>query len=725
FNPATRDGRPVGTYVEFDLVFEPLEPDWVPPDVVAVGAPEVPADFAYEIPEEGPLTVSIPAQIQMEARDLLSVALGASESEVEARLGSLDGLLAGNPPEGVSPLRWRSQAGDALERAMARDPDNPAPALALARIRLKQGLRADARELLGRGLEGAERGTRTISPRLVAELNYEMGRLVRESWLSVANLGEVPDEALAAVACTRRGPGPVGLETLLAWNYVCPVRLGEAMASSFVPSERGVEERRAMVALFRSAVESFPGHVGANVAILLDIADRELWLDLLNGARRFAWDTQGHPYGFLMSGLALQRLGRAEEALEDFEQAFVVLGEDTEVAFRDVSGLGMGEDASDAIWAGLDPILQTEVNEREVEHLARASYAYLRFGDLTSDAARLWLRYGRPATVRAFGRADLRTEFWDYGQGPDVTLSRPATSDERSFTPEGEAYVEELSGVFPHWYGARARPLYSLPAQAVRFRGLEPGTADIEVQLDVPPALETFESDSLDIGLFLLAADGSALSATTRRIAGDNVRLRTAAGPDVAGVVVELYNARTHEAAALRMPAFRGTEVGDDPRVSDLWLVEAAATEEREVSRNDRWLRPLPRPDVIDDEEVGLFFELYDLPVDEGRFYRIAVELVSEASGEVVALPYRPSGQELFGTEWTRSTSGYPGGSTEYVTVDLSAAQPGVYELRVTAELASGETVSTSLSGVRLRVARDEADEDGRRVGLMSGLEMY
>ena len=47
-------------------------------------------------PEEGPLKVSIPAPIQMEARDLLGVALGGPESEVEARLGSLEGLLAGD-----------------------------------------------------------------------------------------------------------------------------------------------------------------------------------------------------------------------------------------------------------------------------------------------------------------------------------------------------------------------------------------------------------------------------------------------------------------------------------------------------------------------------------------------------------------------------------------------------------------------------------------------------
>lgn len=726
FHPATRDGVPVGTYVEFDLVFEPvpMEEEWTPPEVVPVADPELPDGFAYELPDEGPLTFSVPTNIRMEARELLGLAMGASEESVEARLGSLDGILAGEPPAGVSPLRWRSDVVRELERAMARDPDNPAPPLALARIRRKQGLRAEARDLLSRGLERAERGARPVSPRLVAELNFELGSIVRESWLTAAHLGTVPAQALDGLACSRRDGAGSEIGTLVAWNYVCPADLGAVMAASFEPVGDGPAERRAMLDRFEAALDAFPGHVGANVAILLDAADDGIWRDVLNDARRFAWATQGHPYSFLLSGLALQRLGRAEEAMDDFSQAFVVLGEDVEATFRDVAVLDLevGPDGEDP-WRNLDPILNTSVNERETEHLARAAYAYLRFGGLDSDAARLWLRYGRPETVRAFGTADLRTEFWDYGQGPDLTFSRPATSDTRTYTPEAAAYLEDLRSVFPHWYGTRARSLFSLPAQAARFRGDAPGTGELDVQLEVPQALETFEGDSLDLGLFVLAADGSRLSATTQRIAGDSVRLRTGFGADAAGLAVELYNPRTHQAAALRLPAFRGADPTEDRRISDLMLVRPAAPMERDIGRSDAWVSPLGRPDVVDDDQVGILFELYDLPAEGDRFYRVRVELEGAQGGASRAASFRPGGQTLFGTEWTRSPAGRGGRAVEYLTVDLADVASGVYTIRVRVERPDGSEVVEERAGVRIRTEADDSAPAG--AGLEAAYELF
>lgn len=700
FNPASRDGQPVGTYVEFDVVFEPIEEDWVPPSVIPVGDPELPEGFAYELPEDGPLTLAIPATIRLEAKELLGVSLGASDEAIESQFGSLDRVLAGDPPAGRNPFSWRREVARELERAMARDPENPAPVLALARIRRKQGLRAEARALYERGVERAKRGVRPVSPRLVAELKYELADIVRESWLSGADLGVLPADVLAQVACMRR-PGGSGLETLIALNYVCPAELGATLAESFQPDDRGKADREAMEQLLEGAVEVFPGHVPANVAILLGVADEELWLDLLNRSRRFAWATSGHPYSFLLSGLALQRLGRSEEAMLDFTQAFGVLGDDVEAQLRDVSSLGADDGEAPAdFWVGLDPILNTGVNEREVEHLARAAYAYLRFGTLDSDAARLWLRYGRPVAVRTFGTADLRTEFWDYGQGPDVTLSRPATADDRSYTPEAETYLDDLREVLPHWYGTRARSLYSLPAQTARFRGVEAGTGELEVRFEVPPALETFEGDSLDLGLHLLAADGSTLSATRRRIAGDAVRLLTLVEEAAVGAVVELYNDRTREAAAVRLTALRSRERGVDQRISDLMLVEPAAPLDRTIGRADGWVRPLARHERIAEARVGVMFELYDLPEVTSPYYRIRVEVQSETSGETRELAFRPGGQNLFGTEWTRSPAGRDGRAVEYLTLDLDGLRAGLYTLRVVVQFEEGEEIIEELNGI-------------------------
>ncbi len=702
FDPASYDGEPVGTWVEFDLVFEPADDEWTPPVVFPVGDPELPDGFEYELSEDGPLTLAIPAPIRIEAKELLGVAMGRTGDEIESRLGPLDGLLAGDPPAGANPFAWRRDAASELERAMARDPENPAPVLALARIRRKQGLRAEARTLYERGVARAKRGIRPVSPRLVAELKYELADIVRESWLTWASLGVLPDGALAGTPCMRR-PGGTDLETLVALNYVCPTELGATLDESFEPDPRGEADRAAMHELLEDAVEVFPGHVAANVAILLGLADEELWLDLLNRSRRFAWATSGHPYSFLLSGLALQRLGRSEEALADFEQAFGVLGDDVEEQLRDVAGLTSDPgDRADEFWIGLDPILNTEVNEREVEHLARAAYAYLRFGALDNDAAQLWLRYGRPDAVRTFGTADLRTEFWDYGQGPDLTLSRPATADVRSYTPEAETYLDDLREAFPHWYGTRARSLYSLPAQTARFRGLEAGAGELEVHFEIPQALETFAGDSLDLGLYLIAADGSTTSATRRRIAGDSIRLRTLVDEDAVGAVVELYNRRTRQAAAVRATALRSRVVGVDQRISDLMLVSAALPLDRDIGRADRWVRPLVRQDRVDDSRVGIMFELYDLPESDSPYYRIRVEARSESSGESHDIAFRPAGQNLFGTEWTRKPAGKEGRAVEYLTLDLDGLHPGAYTLRVVVDFDEGSEIVEQLGGVTL-----------------------
>lgn len=726
FHPATRGGRPVGTYVTFPLTFEPQKVEEPLPEVPAVQDPQLTGDVDWELPEDWTSTSVVPAPIRMEARDLLRAALAEPQEELEARFGPLDGLLAGDPPAGVSPMRWRSEAARALERAMSRDPDNPAPYLALARIRRKQGLREDAGLLLERGIERARLGTRPVSPRLAAELAYEHGRVVKESWLGWENLGRLPVAALDGRSCPRRaGPsGDVDVDILIAWNYLCSDQLDGALTASWTPVSGGEAERAEMLNSFREAVDAYPGHVGANVEILLDMADQALWMDVLNGARRFAWATGGHPYSLLLSGLALQRLGRSEEAEHDLERALSGLGDDLTAKFDDPTVLEAANSRvsePDAFWAPLDPVLNTDVNERYVEHLARAAYAYLRFGDLDSDAARVWLRYGRPQTTRDFGNtAGSRTEFWDYGQGPDITFTRPSGSEERRLTSEADSYLDDLRKVFPQWYGTRARRLYTLPAQVARFEGSPDGSVELEVALTVPEELrsEAPGADSLDLGIFLLGPAGEHLSATRRRISARSrvVRLRDDAGPAVSRVAVELYDAHGHQAAAVRLPV-RRSDVGRDSHISDLLFVEAAAPMERDIGRSDAWVSPLTRGDLLNGDQAGVLFELYDLP--EGvEPYRLRVELESETTHGVMPVAFRPAGQTLFGTEWARRPAGRGGRAVEYLTLDLAAVGPDTYTLRTIVELPGGDQAVEERRGLRRQPAGSAAADS-----LAPGLE--
>jgi hypothetical protein len=150
FRPATQNGRPLGMWVGFDLVFEPLV------DVPrGVDGPDL-LQASLEAPPEWLGYAAMPAPIMQETLELLRAALGEDASAL--RLGSLEGVVHGEPPAGSDPLEWRASAARALEAAIIRAPDNPAPFLALARIRRKQGLPADARALLERGIRRAQQG---------------------------------------------------------------------------------------------------------------------------------------------------------------------------------------------------------------------------------------------------------------------------------------------------------------------------------------------------------------------------------------------------------------------------------------------------------------------------------------------------------------------------------------------------------------------------------------
>lgn len=710
FRPALRSGVPVATWVEFDLVFEPSPTFRTLPEPGVLETPMVPEVEGWEPPEDWTEAAVVPAPIITESREMLRVAMGRDERALESDFGSLDGILSGDPPQGVDPVRWRERVTEALEEARRRDPENPAPYLALARIRRKQGLRNDARMLFEEGLKRANPSERPVSPRLVAELAFESGRLARENWLGWRNLGEVPALALAPGRCpgAAGSPGDVAsAETLLAWNYYCSGALNQVLAESFTPREEGVRLQAEMLASFVSAVESYPAHVGANTEILLELADREAWHELREGARRFAWASQGHPNALLLQGLALHRLGDPEAASEVFQTAFEGLDDATVRGFRSLELIMDGE-ARDhaAVWRTLDPILSTSVNERQLEHWARAAYAHLRFGSLEADASRVWVRYGRPQTLRAFGAGPgLRLEFWDYGQGPDVSFYRPAASQNGALTTEAEEYLEDLEGVLPHWYGTRARPLFALPAQLTQFRGSREGSTEIKIHFRVPGEFRaTGVGEELQVGVFLLGAGGIAMETLRWSVepTREEVDLLVPAGPGVRQVVVELFDPVSGMAAGARTPVRAQREA-----LSELLLTEPAQVDRPEVGRMGQGLRARATRTRLVGEMAGVFLEIYDLAPTET--YRIQADLVSVETGAVIPLEIRPSGQTLFGEEWTRRPL-RPGTVTEFLTLDLRNVGMGGFTLRVTVDREDGSVLTRELTGIQRQVQESDPD---------------
>ncbi len=709
FTPARRRGKAVGTWVEFDVRFRPppgVEDSVGLPAIDPVDQPSVPEISPEPLASEWRDDVVLPVVGQREAGDVLRSAFG--DDATVRRLGPIGAILKGDPPAGAAPTQWRSEVSEALETAIARAPDNPAPLLALARIRRKQGLRTESRMLYERGLQRAQRAAATLPPVILADLYYERGLLVRESWLGSRNAGRLPADALSASACPQARSsggalsGFASVDRLIAWNYLCPEALGAAFEGAFEPAAGNAEANKTvMMASFRSAVEAYPAHPGANLEMLLELADEGRWNEVLEGARRFTRASEGHPYGLLMTGLALQRLSRTEDAEGQFRLAIRSLPAAEIAELEDVSKLldpsqtaqfwKASGDARGAwvgsFWERLDPILSTPVNERRVEHLARAAYAHLRFGSALSDPGEVWVRYGRPTHVRVIAEGSgVRTEFWDYGSGPDITFRRMAASENLDLTSEGRAYVDELRQVFPHRYGTGSRLVFSLPGQVTRFRGVGVGASDVVVYTQVPALPATAARDTLDLNVFLLGAEGEKLDMVQRLMSAEPspISLEAPAAAEVSDVVVEVFNRRTGQAAALRDSVHAAESVAG-ATMSDLLLTEPASPLPEAVRRDAPWMKPLTLARPVESQEVGVFFELYDV-ASLAPWYRLRAEAENRTTGEVVALGIRPAGEDRLRPTWERRPNA-EGPTTEYLNLWVGDLAAGPWTLRVVADL--------------------------------------
>ncbi len=705
FKPARRFGVPVGTWVNFDLAFEPFEDSPAPQPPSPIATPAPPENLGYVFSEEALSGEYLtPPPTLFEGQELLREALG-DRIVKGGPLENLAALLEGDPPVGFGLTQWRSEAGAALEDALRSAPLNPAPALALARIRRKQGLRDEARRLYADGIWRAEANRDAVSPAFRAELYYEQGMIIQEQWLAWEHLGRIATSDLKRIEC-RVTSGHADsryatAEPLMGLNNLCPTEFREVMDQGFQSTRPAKGESRAdMIRSLSAAVEAVPSHPGANVEILLDFADQGRWGDLLKESQKFIWESRGHPHGILLSGVALQRLGYPEEAMERFRVALDALPSVEAQRLRDIGVLlpavrvgayaAMSDvqrlETESAFWSTRDPILTTEVNERLAEHFARAAYATLRFGDLDSEAAEVLLRYGVPATVRTVGEGTgLRTVFWDYGGGSNVTFRRSATSRHMDLTPESAAYLRSLKDLFPHRYGSVAlREVRDLPGLVSQFR-MARGGLEIEVHSEVPEKMFGGPSDSLHVSIYLLGENEQVVSSSRQRVAAarGDLDLRTWAGPEVRQVVLEIYDDRLGFLAALREPVDFETSVGEDPRISDLLFVEAANPEPSEVRRTAAWVSALTE-EVSDNATLGVIFELYDLP-DVESTYSLQAHLEA-TDGSRIPLYICPSGAHEFRTTWRRKGDATVG-VADYVTLDLTEVVPGDYTLEIVATL--------------------------------------
>ncbi len=483
FTPALQDGRPVATWIEFPVLFEPDPTEAhapgriLQPLVDPLSLPTVPrADWwqlsepldLERLPEAGDI-----ADADASARDRAAALLEAalSQTDVARRYGPAPSILRGEASGRMAPTEWREAVSGALVEAIDLGMENPASLLALGRIRIRQGLRGEARSLFERGLRMTLREPSLTDAWLVAELHFERGSLLRDRWLGSREVGRVRSEAFAGAQCPAArlsggaGAGYASVERLVAWNYLCPTAMAHVFGGGYEPANTGsAGDLSLMMASLHAAIEVYPAHVGANTDLLVTLAMYERWDDVLSGARRFTRVSGGHPDGLLLAGLALQQIGRAAEAREHFEAALERMPHADAADLTDLREL-LGS-AERALYVRLAPAERTAWEDdywrtrgrgaseagdaRWVEHLARAAFARLRFGTPFGDAGEVWVRFGRPDNVHIVDDGSGRlTEFWDYGSGPDITFVRWVSSKRTELTPEGRAYVDDLGKIYP------------------------------------------------------------------------------------------------------------------------------------------------------------------------------------------------------------------------------------------------------------------------------------
>ena len=722
FAPARRAGMNLGVWVDLPFTFEPPLGDGDGPNRPSpIAGLSLPVEIGTRLPEGFvPGSFLSPPPSMVEAEELLRVSLGETAMPGGRWQHTVGALLAGEPPEGVWPIRWRELSAAALEEAIRNYPASPAPLLALGRIRRKQGLWADARRLYEVGIRRATRLNGGVSSALLAELHYERGKIVKQEWLAWSDLGRVAPSALHDSSCSaprdETEDEQVPADVLIAWNYLCSTALDRILQESFDPIlPPNSQRRQEMLRSFHAAVRNAPAHVGANREILLDLADRQRWIELLDASQRFVEATQGHPTGLLMSGLALQRLGYSKEALQRFELAFLALPTKDVRALKNVSSLqasrrspdelvmGLSRDEGErAFWASRDPVLSTEVNERRVEHLARGAYALLRFGDLKDEAANVVIRYGQPLTVRAFGEdSSSRTVFWGYAAGPDITFRRAVGSEHLDITAEAEEYLEDLLESVPHRFGLEsARMVYRLAAQAALFRGNAPGVWEVDIYGVMPEEFTELDG-SVDVTVYVLGAGREKLSesrSTARPSRRSTLRLSTEVAADATEIVVEVYHSPTGLVALMRAP-LRARADDAEPGVSGLLFVEPARPTPQSLLRRNGWMRPIAGP-VVDADEVGVLFELYGLPSGRTR-YSVDVSLTG-LDGSTRTVPLRTARGDDFAPSWEGS-SRRERPLTQFLILDISNVAPGTYTVGLVATVPGMSTPAVSKKRLVIR----------------------
>lgn len=548
----------------------------------------------------------------------------------------------------------RMRAQKAFERALKLDPGNPDYLVSLGKLLLMQQIRVDAQRIFQRALVEAERA----APGTLAEVHFQLATFRETQWYRFKHRYRLP-------------MGVPQLRGDLA--YWDPRYVWDMLERSRTWKGQGEEQKNQMLYHLHQALAADPGHAGAASHLLAYYYEVGDMARFMTEARRFARAAPNEPKAYLALGLGLHAQGRDDEAAGSFEYAMELMPEEHRRDFEAVGRLMRkdqaevfdslrGQARQDAIrrfWMSSDPLYLTPSNEFWTEYLARMAYADLRFGlpeyripGWRTDRGTIWVRYGPPVKKAVFSpqtndRSDMEavgrvTTVWSYGrEGPVFMFRQNPGYRKAMFANDFRFYAEDARERQPARFSAPSIPaLIEMPAQVARFRG-ENGAMDIEVHAAVPldslSRVVGVTQATLETGFFVVEPGGAEVQRVVESEdvnfdqAGDRW-IRSWRAPVPAGPAY-LVSVEARDPLSWAASHHRSTVGGKrfptgEPSASDLLLVRDLEPQVDEPTRRSQ-IRMQPEPTMAfrADEDIGVYFELYNFLPDQDQYASYELEL--------------------------------------------------------------------------------------------------
>jgi GWxTD domain-containing protein len=412
--------------------------------------------------------------------------LHPSLAEAHYRRGMLIARQAGNS---IGDMFKRRAAGAALERAIRIDQGNPLYYLELGKLRLKQGVqRLNAGRMFGRALKVAQqRG----DPALIAEVESQLGDINFRRYQAVGHRRMVTGGAW------RFDPEEAIANPHYAKNFLAQ--------QAHEIEDAGELDLRLAEGHYRSGAAAWPAHDESNAGLLGILYDGQRFEEFHEQARGFVRAAPRNARAHLFHGLGLWRVGRGVEARRAFDRGLTLLPPAERARLADLSLILRRTDAEQyqalssaqreeyhrVFWSANDPLKLTEENEHLLEHLARVSYADLRFSapDLhlrgwETDRGAIYIRYGPPPVVATFppeteqigndlNSVGMITTVWVYPErNLRFVFHGPPGYNFARFAGDFHAYAEDARYAMPVKYDnvPVTEALDSVPVQVAAFR---------------------------------------------------------------------------------------------------------------------------------------------------------------------------------------------------------------------------------------------------------------